>query len=197
MGVASGQREKRSIQVKTYEQPELTCHGPTISMWTCRNRFSGGEKTPRGARTWRWTLACWHWRQTRAQLVITRRIFGQKKRPLISFIEAATPGCDSECKVSNTERRCCLGTRGLGTPVAVSHRILPSETGSGTCENLQQEYLSEVKSNESKADWSCAMAVKSIELGVNIKEIGRRESASAGTFLIPGICLMSLVNWEM
>ena len=32
MGVASGQREKRSIQVNTYEQPELTDHSPTISM---------------------------------------------------------------------------------------------------------------------------------------------------------------------
>ena len=37
---------------------------------------------------------------------------------------------------------------GLVIPVAVPHRIVPSETGSGSYENLQQEYSSEVKSNE-------------------------------------------------
>ena len=78
--------------------------------------------------------------------------------------------------------------------MAVSHRMVPSETGSGTCENLQQGYSLEVKSNESKVGWSFAMAVKLIELGVNIEAIGRRESTSAGTFSVPGICLMSLVN---
>ena len=32
IGVASGRREKRSIQVETYEQPELIGHGPTMSI---------------------------------------------------------------------------------------------------------------------------------------------------------------------
>ena len=32
MGMALGQREKRSIQVKTYEQPELTGYDPTMSI---------------------------------------------------------------------------------------------------------------------------------------------------------------------
>ena len=165
------QRKKWSIQVNTHEQPELTGHSPTISMWTCRNHFSDGKKTPRGA-LWRWTLACWHLRQAWAQSVITRRILGQKKRAVISFTEAATPGCVSECKVSNTEPWCCLGTRRLGITVAVSQRKVPSETGSGSCESLQQEYLSEVKPNKSNAGWFCAMAVKSIKIGIEIEQIG-------------------------
>ena len=37
---------------------------------------------------------------------------------------------------------------GLGIPVAISQRIVPSETGSGSYENLLQEYSSEAKSNE-------------------------------------------------
>ena len=78
MGVASGQCEKRSIQVKTYEQPKLTGHGPTISMWTCQNCFSGRVKTPRRARMWSWTLARWHSRQAWAKLVITRCILGKR-----------------------------------------------------------------------------------------------------------------------
>ena len=72
--------------------------------------------------------------------------------------------------------------------MAISHRMVPSETGSGTCENLQPEYsLEEVKSNESKAGRSFAMAVKLIKLGVNIEATGRRESGSAGTFSVLGI----------
>ena len=127
-GAASGQREKQSMHVKTYEQPEITDHCSTMSIWACRNYFFGGEKIPRGVRTWRWTLERSHRMQAKAQLVIIRCILGQKKRVVIGFTEAVTPGCDSECKVSNTERRCWLGTRGLESLVVVSHRIVPSET---------------------------------------------------------------------
>ena len=55
-----------------------------------------------------------------------------------------------------------FGYKGLGIPVAISQRIVPSETGSGSCEDLLQEYSSEVKSNESTTGWSCAMAVELI-----------------------------------
>ena len=39
---------------------ELTGHGPTMSICTCRNCFSGWEKTQRGARTWHWIFSRWH-----------------------------------------------------------------------------------------------------------------------------------------
>jgi hypothetical protein len=65
MGMASGQRVKRSTAVRQYVWPSDVGRGPTRSMWTWRNLAAGGVKSPSGVTVWRETLERWHdWQST-------------------------------------------------------------------------------------------------------------------------------------
>ena len=48
IGMASGQRVKRSTAVRQYLNPADVGKGPTRSMWMCRNRAAGSVKSPKG-----------------------------------------------------------------------------------------------------------------------------------------------------
>ncbi len=47
------------------------------------------------------------------------------------------PGCDNECKVSNTRRRMQAGTMGLYAPVETSHKRVVPEEFNGTFSSLR------------------------------------------------------------
>ena len=49
--------------------------------------------------------------------------------------------CDNECEESNTLRWNCSGTYGQGTPVYVSHSIVPSDEGNGMDLSLSKDVV--------------------------------------------------------
>lgn len=77
-----------------------------------------------------------------------------------------------------------------------SGRTSGNVEGSGRQEKEKWEHFLEVRSNESKAHWSCAIIGKSISVGEMIEHIVRRKRASVGVFPTPAMWWISLVNCE-
>ena len=79
----------------------------------------------------------------RVQVALSRFMFGQTYRSETKRREALIPGCDKECRLSNTARRIAEGTRGRGRPMETSQRRVLLECGIGTCFSCKE--VEEVK----------------------------------------------------
>ncbi len=74
------------------------------------------------------TLLRWQSKHSLLHCSTSRLMCGHTNQDVMSRRVAFMPGCDNECKVSNTRRRMQAGTMGLYAPVETSHkRVVPEE----------------------------------------------------------------------
>ena len=112
IGMASGQRVKRSITVRRYLQPRDSGRGPTRSIWTWSNLLAEGAKVWSGAFTWVWIFDLWQFKQVFAQSATCLL------RPCHTNLDAIrrwvvfTPGWARAWIVSKTRLRHGSGTMG-------------------------------------------------------------------------------------
>lgn len=137
IGMASGQRVNRSLQVSKYENPLDGGRGPTMSRWILSNRAPGVANFISGVTVCLCILVFWHWRQVLAHRRTSELIPGQTYLVVTSFCVARMPGWESEWSESNTGRRNFVGTIGRATPVDTSQMMLVFDTGSGISVNLR------------------------------------------------------------
>ncbi len=79
-GIASIHWDVRSMTVKMKSQPPLCCKGPSKSMWRWEKRHWGMGIGCGGRRAWRWTFACWQWRQARPVVDVVGKTSPDKPR---------------------------------------------------------------------------------------------------------------------
>ena len=126
---------------------------------------------------------------------MSRFMFGQTYRSETRRREALIPGCDKECRLSNTARRIVEGTRGQGRPRQMSQRRVLLECGIGTCFSCKE--VEEVKKLLSSSFWLCAAARASRSTGDCSNTKTFWDSASATGLARPSMWRMSFVNSEI
>ena len=102
------------------------------------NLVFGVLKVPGGVIVCLWTFDFWHCKQVLVHWRTSALIPGQTKRVVTRCCVPLMLGCDNECRESNTLQRNCSGTYGRGTPVDVSHSIVPSDEGNGMALSLSE-----------------------------------------------------------
>ena len=90
-GNATGQRVNRSTIVSRYLNP-FERGRVTRSICMCSNRLSGTLKSPIGGTVCLRTLACWHWRHSRAHFDTSSLIEGQTTLEQMDCLVLSTPG---------------------------------------------------------------------------------------------------------
>ena len=137
MGMASGQRVKRSTQVRNASGVENVARGVTVRLWI---------------------LDLWDCRHDCAHLRTSDLMFGQTYRLVMRRSVARTPGWEREWRLSNTARLYRAGTTGHGTPLERSYTIVTVEAGIGTLLTLR-----DVEDERLESSWSpsCALAISS------------------------------------
>ena len=111
IGVASGQREKRSIHVTQYRQPCDYCM-TMMSKCICSNRPASSPNVSVSVDTCLVILHCWHGMHCRVHVWQFLFNAGQTKRDFTSFWVARIPGWQSPWSELNTSRRKGFGTYG-------------------------------------------------------------------------------------
>ena len=103
-GTATGHRVKRSTIVNRYLNP-FERGSVTKSMWTCSNLLLGTWNSPIGGTVCLRTLACWHWRHSRAHFETSSLIDGQTTLEQMDCRVLSTPGWPSPCMTSKMRLR--------------------------------------------------------------------------------------------
>ena len=126
---------------------------------------------------------------------MSRFMFGQTYRSETKRREALIPGCDKECRLSNTARRIVEGTRGRGRPRETLQRRVLLECGIGTCFSCKE--VEEVKRllRSSSRLWATARVSRSTGDCSSTRTF--RDSAAATGLARPSMWRMSFVNSEI
>ncbi len=83
------------------------------------------------------TLLRWQSKHSLLHCPTSRLMCDHTNQDVMSRRVAFMPGCDNECKVSNTRRRMQAGTMGLYAPVETSHKRVVPEEFNGTFFSLR------------------------------------------------------------
>ena len=94
-------------------------------------------------------------------------------------------------------RQNCSGTYGRGTPVDVSHSIVPSDEGNGMALSLSEDVVVWNLTRSGSVSWAAAISFKSTEQLECKALVSIRESASAAGLFDPLVYLISVVNCAM
>ena len=183
-GITSGQRVNLSMQVRMYVKPLDGGSGPTRSMWIMSNR---------GVIVCLCTLARWQGMHDPAHFRTSALMLGHTYRVVSRRSVARTPGCDSECKESNTFRLNACGTNGRGTPVERSQR---SDAGMGMVWRSRED--EEGKGAVRSGSFGCAFTISSKSIPWSNWSVFNsiRDSSSATGLAAPCTWRMSLVNCD-
>ena len=177
MGMASGQRVKRSTAVRQYLKPSDVGSGPTMSMCMCWNRDVGRAKSPSGVVVCLDIFDRWQDWHPRAQVRQSFCTPGHTYRWEMSFAVALVPRWPRPCRESNTCRRMVAGTYGRGLVVVVSQCRAISVPG--TWIFSKRRSVVPCKRVVSSASVSCASAKASGE--TDVPTASTRDRASATT----------------
>ena len=119
--------------------------------------------------------------------------FGKTYRFETKRREALIPGCDKECRLSNTAQRIVEGTRARGRPRETSQRRVLLECGIGICFSCKE--VEEVKRHLRSSSWLWARARVSRSTGDCSSTRTFRDSAAATGLARPSMWQMSFVQW--